>query len=87
MCVRLCFARTSSCRCPRFSRAVRALTTEGIKIFFNVSERAGYLFAPTAAWVTVATALQVGGCWDCWLLIRYLYVVVVVGGGGCVCFY
>lgn len=32
----------------------------GIKLFFDVSDRAGYLFAPTAAWVTVATALQVG---------------------------
>lgn len=31
----------------------------GIKVFFDVSDRAGYLFAPTAAWVTVATCLQV----------------------------
>lgn len=31
----------------------------GIKLFFDVSDRAGYLFAPTAAWVSVATCLQV----------------------------
>ncbi|CAB1107207.1 unnamed protein product [Ectocarpus sp. CCAP 1310/34] len=38
----------------------------GIKVFFDVSDRAGYLFAPTAAWVTIATCLQ----WSTWLLNR-----------------
>lgn len=38
----------------------------GIKLFSDVSDSAGYLFAPTAAWVTVATCLQ----WSTWLLNR-----------------
>ncbi|CAM9693151.1 unnamed protein product [Ascophyllum nodosum] len=38
----------------------------GIKLFFDVSDKAGYLFAPTGGWVLIATCLQ----WSTWYLNR-----------------
>lgn len=52
----------------------------GIKLFFDTSDRAGYLFAPTAAWVTVATCLQV---FDCCCVLRQCTATHVQEARGC----